>query len=300
MATQLTTTDDKRDMALAKSIGTTQLDSNAPRSMFQPANMGEAMEIARLMAGSNFVAPHLRGKPGDCLAVVMQAARWAMDPFAVANKTFFVNDRIAYEAQLVTAVINSSGVLDGRLHPEWEGEGNELVCTVTGKLKGDDEPKKRRVAIKNITTRNSPLWKQDPEQQIGYYASRAWVRLHAPEVLLGVYSPDEFEAPMSAAGAGSLAETREAKPLTAAMLTQQATDKQVAEHVEAIDGRADEDHGEATTLESAKAEIDATKMVPDVNSRLSALIPLLSDDDGDALRSHAMDRIAELKEATNG
>lgn len=62
-----------------------------------------------------------------------------------------------------------------------------------------------------------------------------------------------------------------------------------------MEGRTtDEQRGETTTLESAKAEIDAAELVADVNSRVSALAPLLGDEDAEALRSHAMDRIAEL------
>jgi len=229
----------KFDEATLKGMPTQIADGGAPRSMFQPANMAEAMELAKLMAAGNFVPPHLRGKPGDCLAVVMQSARWAMDPFAVGNKTYFVNDRMAYEAQLVAAVINSANVLDGRLHPEWEGEGNELVCTITGKLKGDPEPKKRRVPIKNITTRNSPLWKQDPEQQLAYYAQRAWVRLHAPEVLLGVYTPEELAAaePTAREIAG------ERRALTAEMLEEQAKEGE-GKIVDAEVSEADEAAGE--------------------------------------------------------
>lgn len=245
MATQLVEANEsplrKFDEQTLKAMGSREVDAGAPRAMFLPANMGEAMELAKLMAAGNFVPPHLRGKPGDCLAVVMQATRWALDPFAVGNKTYFVNDRMAYEAQLVTAVINSSHVLDGRLHPEWEGEGNELVCTITGKVKGDPEPKRRRVPIKNITTRNSPLWKQDPEQQLAYYAMRAWVRLHAPEVLLGVYTPDEL-AEARAIDGGDIASA----PLTASMITDQA------KPVEA----ADPETGEVTTDSRGMTEVD--------------------------------------------
>lgn len=183
----------KFDADALKGIGSHDITLGAPRASFLPSNMGEAMEVAKLMAAGNFVPPHLRAKPGDCLAVVMQAARWGMDPFAVGNKTYFVNDRMAYEAQLVNAVINASGVLDGRLNIEWEGEGQGLVCTVTGKIKGDPNEKIRRVELATIQTRNSPLWKQDPHQQIAYFATRAWIRLHAPEVLLGIYTPDEIE-----------------------------------------------------------------------------------------------------------
>lgn len=228
MATQIATVTDenplkKFDSPVLKGIDNTQLDATAgaPRAMFLPANMGEAMELAKLMASSNFVPAHLRSKAGDCLAVVMQAGRWAMDPFAVANKSYFVNDRIAYEAQLVNAVLNSSGLLDGRLHLRWEGEGNDLVCFVTGKIKGDPQTKERRVPIRNITTRNSPLWKQDPDQQLGYYASRAWGRLYVPEVLMGVYTPDEIDETFSARGIAEAA-TLNPQPITGQALLEQA------------------------------------------------------------------------------
>ncbi|WP_414107306.1 recombinase RecT, partial [Citrobacter freundii] len=47
--------------------------------------------------------------------------------------------------------------------------------------------------ISSITTRNSPLWKTAPKQQIAYLAVKYWARLYCPEVILGVYSPDEVE-----------------------------------------------------------------------------------------------------------
>lgn len=255
----------KFDAPVLKAMGTTQLDASAPRAMFLPSNMGEAMELAKLMAAGNFVPPHLRGKPGDCLAIVMQATRWAMDPFAVANKTYFVNDRMAYESQLVNAVINSANVLDGRLHPTWQGSGNDLSCTVTGKLKDDPEVKVRRVEIKTITTRNSPLWKQDPDQQLAYYAMRAWARLHAPEVLLGVYTPEELE------GSAPRRETRAAQPLSAALLNAQASgDNAAIDHV-------DEESGEVVATEP---EEEATPLPPawiEHETRLRDLVHLAAD-----------------------
>lgn len=181
----------KFDAPALKGIQSTALTT--PAAAFLPANMSEAMELGKLMAASNFVPPHLRSKPGDCLAVVMQATRWEMDPFAVAGKTYFVQDRIAYESQLVTAVVNSRAPLVGRLQFEYTGEGNNLVCTVSGKLKGDPRDKIVVQEMATITTRNSPLWKQSPRQQLGYYTQRLWARLHCPEVLMGVYTVDEMQ-----------------------------------------------------------------------------------------------------------
>lgn len=240
---------------IREAIESRDVSAGVSRTAFVPATMGEAMEVAKLMAAGNFVPGHLRGKPGDCLAVVMQAARWAMDPFAVGNKTYFVNDRMAYEAQLVAAVVNSSNLLQGRLNVDWKGSGNELECFVTGKIKGDPNVKTRHVKIASITTRNSPLWKQDPEQQIGYYTQRAWARLHCPEVLLGVYTPDEI-ASMDVDGGELQTEPRPVRQrLSSAMLAEQAgatvehdadgviTDAETVEHEP--EGPADEQMGEA-------------------------------------------------------
>lgn len=50
------------------------------------------------------------------------------------------------------------------------------------------------IYLADITTRNSPLWKTAPKQQIAYLAVKYWARLYCPEVILGVYSPDEVES----------------------------------------------------------------------------------------------------------
>jgi hypothetical protein len=168
-----------------------QGDAGAPRALFLPSTFGEAMRFSEMMAAGNFVPAHLRGKPGDCFAVLAQAARWGMDPFAVGNKTYFVNDRMAYESQLVAAVVNSSGMLKGRLRIDWHGAGDELRCVVTGTIKGEDKPHAIEQAIKTITVKNSSLWKQSPQMQLAYYTQRLWGRLYTPEVLLGVYTEDE-------------------------------------------------------------------------------------------------------------
>lgn len=44
-----------------------------------------------------------------------------------------------------------------------------------------------------ITVKNSPLWKTDPDQQLAYYTGRSWARRYAPEMLLGIYDVDELE-----------------------------------------------------------------------------------------------------------
>jgi len=52
--------------------------------------------------------------------------------------------------------------------------------------------------------------------------------------------------------------------------------------------------GETTTLASALDEIDAAELLVDLDARVAALLPLLSDEDGQALRDRADERRREM------
>jgi hypothetical protein len=162
-------------------------------SKIAPQTLAEVVKFAEVMCRADIALPkHLRGNTGACMAVAMQALEWQLSPFAVASKSYAVNGAIAYEAQLIAAVVNTRSGIKGRLKYAFEGEGGALTCTVTGTLDGEDcvytSP-----PIGSITTKNSPLWKSDPQQQLGYFSARSWARRHCPEVILGVYDRDEAE-----------------------------------------------------------------------------------------------------------
>lgn len=173
-------------------------------AIFSPEGMNQLVRFAELMAQSKATVPqHLAGKPADCLAVTMQAAQWGMNPFAVAQKTHVVNGTLGYEAQLVNAVVSSSNLLATRLNYRWDGDWSKvngksdkspsLTVTVSAVLKGEAEPRELTISMAQAGVRNSPLWEQDPRQQLAYLCVKRWARLHAPDVLLGVYTPDELQ-----------------------------------------------------------------------------------------------------------
>jgi hypothetical protein len=191
------------------------------------ASMDSMMRLADIMAkGRSTIPEHLRGNAADCAAVVMQAVQWRMNPFAVAQKTHLVNGTLGYEAQLVNAVIQSSGVAQDRFAYEWYGPwekiiGKTKVITMPAKgdkkeyqfrvpdygmqdenglgvrvsctLKGEMAPRVLDLLLVQASVRNSPLWATDPKQQLAYLAVKRWTRLYAPDVILGVYTPDELE-----------------------------------------------------------------------------------------------------------
>jgi hypothetical protein len=153
-------------------------------------------DLAKIMAEAKVTVPaHLAGKAGDCLAVVMQATQWGMNPFAVAQKTHVVNGTLGYEAQLVNAVVQASGAIVGRFHYEYQGEGANVACRVGAVIRGEKEITWNEfLSAATVTTKNSPLWKTNPKQQLGYLQVKNWARAYAPGAILGVYSDDELEA----------------------------------------------------------------------------------------------------------
>ena len=190
---------DNRELRIQEKISdetTGEIAISATRGGVAFEKIRDLMEVARLMAVSDQAVPKfLRGNVGGCFAVTMQALDWGgFSPFAVARQAYIVNDQIAYMSQMVHALIERNAPLKQRLRAAYEGEGVTRVCVIAGHLKGEVDPLVyRSPEIGNIKPKNSPLWVNDPDQQLFYFASRAWCRRYCPDVLLGVYSKDELE-----------------------------------------------------------------------------------------------------------
>lgn len=160
-------------------------------------NVNQAMEVAKLMSISGSAVPsHIRNNAGTCLAVAIQAWEWSMNPFAVANKSYVVNDRLAYESALYNAVATRRAPIKGRLKIAYAGEGANRRCTVSAKLNADaggGDVEYQSPPFGQINPKNSPMWKNDPDQQLFYFSVRAFVRRHFPDVMMGVYTVDELQ-----------------------------------------------------------------------------------------------------------
>ena len=203
---------------------------SASNAIFNVQALTQLQAVAGLMAQAAVTVPeHLRGNPADCMAIIMQAMQWGMNPYAVAQKTHLVNGVLGYEAQLVNAVISSSNAIVGRFHYEYEGDWSKCASSreeivkkpakgggtydkkemVRGWTSDDEQGLSVRVGavirgeseitwgepvfLSSVITRNSPLWISNPKQQIAYLALKYWARLYCPAVVLGVYTPDEVE-----------------------------------------------------------------------------------------------------------
>ncbi|GAB6854415.1 recombinase RecT [Asaia astilbis] len=162
----------------------------APGS-FVIEGMQGAMKLAQAMASARMVPQHLQSSPGDCLMVIEQAMRWQMSPFAVAQATAVVKGKMCFEGKLVAAAIQTSGVLEGRLNYEFTGEDDKRAVICAGLIRGEKKARTVEVKLSEARTENQ-WWKKTPDQMLTYHAARVWARRHTPEVMLGVYAPEEM------------------------------------------------------------------------------------------------------------
>ena len=166
-----------------------------PRDLLEEQNFDKIWRMAEALANSALSIPkELKGNIGDCLAIVTQAMIWGLNPFAVAQKAHVINGKLGYEAQLVNAVVMQSGAIRGSFSYEYRGEGNNLECRVGAVLRGESSMCWGEWLNSSlVTTKNSPLWKVNPRQQMGYLQVKNWARAFAPGAILGIYSTDELD-----------------------------------------------------------------------------------------------------------
>lgn len=156
--------------------------------------------IARMLAHSGFTPKHLvvpndpERSVANCFRVAGNAVRWELDPFSVADQTYSVGGKLAYQGQLVIAIIHRHAGLDGKLGFTFTGKvgTDELTVTVSGKFKGAAEPSTLTLSVGQAKTDNQ-MWKKDPEQKLCYSGATRWARRYCPEVVLGVMTFEDLE-----------------------------------------------------------------------------------------------------------
>lgn len=243
-----------------------EVQTSTANMLMNQQTMQSLYRFAETMAAGAVTVPkHLQKQPSDCLAVAMQAAQWGMNPFAVAQKTHLVNGTLGYEAQLVNAVLQSSGAIVGRFHYEYQGQGPQLSCRVGAIPKGEAEVVWGEwLCISDVTIKNSPLWKTNPKQQLGYLQVKNWGRLYAPGAILGVYTPDELELipereinPMPASAQG----TSSAEPVKTSLKNRRTKPDPVADVV-----------AEQSTVADEAPDFDEPQYSPQVQAMINSLI----------------------------
>lgn len=164
-----------------------------------PNHFLHAKEVAKTLAMSQALPPHFRGKPAEVFFALQTAFDLGISPLMAMQNLYMVQGRMGMSATLAIALCNTNGPFLAPLR--WETDRSDpdnLSVTCVGILDATD-PTEARVDLTVDMNQaradgwvKNPKYKTIPEQMLKYRSAVWFIRLYAPEVLLGLQSSDEL------------------------------------------------------------------------------------------------------------
>lgn len=230
----------------------------------------------------------------NCLLIVEQASRWGLSPFACIACASVVHGRLMWEGKLVSAVLDAN--LGVRLNYEYSGSGDNKKVVVYGTLPDENEPRtiEGTVGAWKTTGNNSP-WShpKNHERQLAYRGAREWARRHAPAIMLGVVTSDEFEdVPMRDATPRPRVEVREEPIDPQADIASQEPTVDVIE--ESIANQVDDVENVEELTRAYVVEVEVTRAPEDSNRKWTRYRVTLSYGDRTEVATTFSTRLGDL------
>lgn len=187
----------------------------APRStgiaVGAPQNdLGQVMELARVMAVSSLLPADLKGKPADVLVAILYGQELGLAPMQAIQSVYVVKGRPTISAQLWVALARRAG------HKVRVIEETATACTVEVH-RGDDpkHPTKVTYTIEQAKTAglmSNANWKNHPHAMLYARAVSTACRRACPEIALGFGDETDREPVPAAPSLAQVAAEREDKP----------------------------------------------------------------------------------------
>ncbi|MER9768979.1 hypothetical protein NKJ09_23275 [Mesorhizobium sp. M0189] len=179
-----------------------------PSAAIDPARLDYLWTLAERMARSTIVPESLKTTGpknnkkdlpyetvvANVFAVVEQADRWNISPWALLACAAIVHGRLGFEGKVISSVLESRYGID--LQYEWSGDGENRKIIITGFKPGSDKPLVIEGTVKDWkTTGDGSPWRPSTyDKMLAYRGAREWARLHKSSAILGVLGDDEILA----------------------------------------------------------------------------------------------------------
>lgn len=184
----------------AKPLTFSATDDSENAVLFDSRKFEQAQRVANLFANSDMVPAQFQKKPANCFIACQLATRMGLDPFMVMQNSCVVHGRPGFEAKLIIALINKSGLFKDPLDYEFSGTAgkDDWTCTVSAVRKSTGKkieyPFRYGVArAEGWVDKSGSKWKTMPEQMMRYRAAVFFARVYCPEVTMGMQTADELE-----------------------------------------------------------------------------------------------------------
>ena len=155
--------------------------------------MGDAMTLAKGLAGTAFVPSHFQGKPADTAVAIMKGAALGLDPVAALESIYVISGKPALYARSMVALVLARG------HEVWTEEADATSVTVRGRRHGSshvEEPTWHTSRVKAAGLDRNRQYAAHPEAMLYARAAADVCRRIAPDVLAGLsYGVEELQEP---------------------------------------------------------------------------------------------------------
>lgn len=179
------------NLITSKQVG---INTRATQDMFEV--MEKAYRFSQIMAKSDIIPLHYRGKPENVFVAIQTAYRMNLDPMLVMQNTFVVSGKLGMNSAFAISLANSSGLFEGGIRYKIEGESKDLRVTAYATLKATKEEISYTIGMSEAIAENwtkNAKYKTLPELMLRYRAATLLIRTHVPEVMNGMHMVEEIE-----------------------------------------------------------------------------------------------------------
>lgn len=162
--------------------------------MLRPRSIGEAMELAKMLAASDMVPKDYKGKAGNIIAAVQMGAELGLAPMQSLQNIAVINGRPSVWGDALLALCQA--------HPDFEwiqesvegdGDGKTAVCKI--KRRGNQKPTVGEFSVAqakkaNLWGKQGP-WSQYPDRMLQMRARGFACRDAFADALRGLHSAEE-------------------------------------------------------------------------------------------------------------
>lgn len=184
-------------MTESTALTTTTASSGGELSFLHDSNAFEHLwRVAKAFSASRMVPTHFQQKPEDCMVALMMAQQLQVNPLLALQNVQVVNGRPGFSASFAIGLANQRGPFSGPITWSTKGKGEGLEVTAHATIRSSGEVVATTVTMEMAKAEGwtkNPKYRSIPEQMLRYRAATWLIRLHCPEVLMGLHSSEELE-----------------------------------------------------------------------------------------------------------
>ena len=147
------------------------------------ALLPHAAELARVIAGTEFVPKELRGRPAAVAAAIIAGQELGLSPLAALNRLHIIEGRVGLDATTMRALVLAAG------HDLWLDAADDQAATVSGRRAGSDVVSSATWSMQDAQRAGlagKPNWRAYPRQMLTARATAELCRTLFPDVLSGL------------------------------------------------------------------------------------------------------------------